>query len=151
MPTAQYMSPINPATDKEMKWYPEMYHEIFLDSERRPIDRIRLFFDRHLAIYEDHLEYKFGCVMGNFSIEMSDVNEQFQALLNEEFNKCEDVIAQCLQEGQEKGEIPLNLIPKQQAAFILNAWHGALLRMKSTANAKPLEDCKEMVLNHLLK
>lgn len=128
----------------------EMYKNTFLDQQFAPLQRVENFFNRLIAVYTNELDFKLGCVMGNFSTELADVNEKFRFLLDNEFDKCEAIIAQCLIEAKEKSELSEKSNPKQLAAFILNAWHGAMLRMKSTGNSKPLEDCKVMVLNHLL-
>ena len=60
------------------------------------------------------------------------------------------VISLCLKEAQENGELNKKDDHKQMAAFILNSWHGAMLRMKTTSNSKPLEDCKAMIMNKIL-
>lgn len=129
----------------------KMYQNAFLNKQLPPIERVKSFFDRLITDYSEVLDFKLGCVMGNFSIEMSDINEKFQQLLDKEFDRFEAVITTCLLEAQEAGDLSKEKDPKQLAAFILNSWHGALLRMKSTGNSKPLEDCKNVVLDILLK
>jgi TetR/AcrR family transcriptional repressor of nem operon len=128
-----------------------MYENRFLDTKVAPLKRIENFFDVLIKSYEDEMNFKLGCIMGNFSTEMSDVNENFRTLLDDEFNRLEAIIAQCLIEAKSDGSISSTADPDQLSAYILNAWHGAMLRMKSTGNSKPLEDCKDMVMNYLLK
>ena len=128
----------------------KMYREVFLNKKKSPIQRIEHFFDRLIDSYSNEMNYKLGCIMGNFSAEMSDTNENFRTLLDEEFNKCEMVIAECLEEAKQQQEIPKSSEPKQLAAFILNSWHGAMLRMKTTANSKPLVDFKNLIMTNLL-
>ena len=128
-----------------------MYENAFLDKQIAPLDRIENFFTRLVSVYSDDLDFKLGCIMGNFSTELSDTNEKFRILLDEEFDKCENVISMCLREAQERGDLTDKNDYKQVAAFILNSWHGAMLRMKTTGNSKPLDDCKEMIMNGVLK
>lgn len=127
----------------------KMYTSFFLDPNYEPIDRIENFFNALIESYTNELNFKLGCIMGNFSIEMSDVNERFRELLDEEFNRLEKVIESCIEEGQKGGSISSELNSKNLASFLLNSWHGAMLRMKSTANDQPLKDCKNMILSML--
>ena len=128
----------------------KMYENTFLDKQFAPLDRVNNFFTTLIKVYTDQLDYKLGCIMGNFSTELSDTNEKFRVLLDKEFDKCESIIAQCLNEAQENQTLAPNTNTNQLAAFILNSWHGAMLRMKTTSNSKPLIDCKEMVMTKLL-
>jgi len=128
----------------------KMYENTFLDKQFAPLERIENFFTRLISVYTDELNFKLGCIMGNFSTELSDTNEKFRILLDEEFDKCECIISLCLQEAQENGHLNKKDDHRQMAAFILNSWHGAMLRMKTTGNSKPLEDCKEMIMTKIL-
>lgn len=127
----------------------KMYESAFINSEHLPLVRIENFFTGLIDFYTNEAEFKLGCIMGNFSIELSDTNEKFRFLLDDEFNKCEDVIAQCLEEAKTDGSLSKNTDPKQMAAFVLNSWHGAMLRMKTTGNSKPLKDCKDILMSYL--
>ena len=128
----------------------KMYEAVFLNKDVTPLKRVRGFFDRLIGVYRNELNFKLGCVMGNFSTEMSDTNENFRVLLDDEFNRCENVITMCLEEAQANGEISKDIQPSQLAAFLLNSWHGAMLRMKTTGNSKPLEDCRDLIMNKIL-
>ncbi len=128
----------------------EMYEKTFLDKNIPPIHRMDNFFTRLIKVYTEELNFKLGCIMGNFSIELSDTNEKFRTLLDQEFDRCEQVMALCLTEAKEKGDLPKDANSNQLAAFILNTWHGAMLRMKTTGNSKPLTDCKDLIMNKIL-
>ncbi len=127
----------------------KMYENVFLDTTRTGYDRVENFFNRLIKNYSEVLEYKLGCVMGNFSIEMSDINENFRVLLDQEFDKLQSVIETCIKEGMKAGDISSDKDSNALASFLLNSWHGAMLRMKTTADSKPLEDCKLMFLSLL--
>ena len=88
--------------------------------------------------------------MGNFSAELSDTKEKFRTLLDREFGKLENVISNCLQEAQDNGSLNKKDNADQIASFVLDSWHGAMIRMKSTGNSRPLEDCKMMIMNKIL-
>ncbi len=128
----------------------EMYRKRFLNEKFKPLARVEGFFNQLIAFYAGEAEFKLGCVMGNFSAELSDVNNSFRTLLDDEFNRCESVIEECLDEAKEKGELKADANTSQMAAFILNSWHGAMIRMKSTGNSKPLKDCRDLILGKIL-
>ncbi|MDG2448906.1 MAG: TetR family transcriptional regulator C-terminal domain-containing protein [Saprospiraceae bacterium] len=128
----------------------EMYKSIFLDKKYMPLERVENFFSSLISEYSNELDFKLGCLMGNFSAELSDTNEKFRILLAKEFGKLENVISICLQEAQDNGSLNKKDSADQIAAFVLNSWHGAMIRMKSTGNSRPLEDCKMMIMNKIL-
>ena len=59
-------------------------------------------------------------------------------------------IARLLEEARNDGEIAADTDTKAVGAFIINSWHGALMRMKSTASSKPLEDFYNLIFNKIL-
>lgn len=121
-----------------------------LTGTASPLTRMKAFYSGMIEGYVSDLDFKLGCVMGNFSQELGDTNERFRAVLDDEFNKCEQIIEQCLNEAKIAGEIHKDMDTKAMSAFILNSWHGALVRMKSTANKKPLDDFFNLIFNQLL-
>lgn len=128
----------------------KMYEARFLAPSVPPLKRFEGFFDTLIENYAEKMDYKLGCVMSNFSAEMSDVNENFRVLLDEEFNRCQSIMAQCLKEAQEDGSLDKDADANKLAGFILNGWHGALVRMKSTGNATPLETFRDLTMNKIL-
>ncbi len=129
----------------------KLHEEMLLKSERSAIERLENMYSQMIEKYKNELGCKLGCLMSNFSAELSDVNEQFAALLEHQFKQIENIIAQCLQEARDTKEINTESNPSQLAAFILNSWHGALIRMKSSADIKPLDDFKHLIFNTILK
>ncbi len=127
------------------------YHRsALLTGDLSPMKRLEKFYTEVIASYRDESDCKLGCVMGNFSLELADVNENFRSLLDQEFNEFESILEQVLIEAQEHGEMSRDLDPKLMGAFILNSWHGALVRMKSTGTVKPLEDFMTLVFQRLV-
>lgn len=128
-----------------------MHQKALLESELPPLNRLKTFYEDLVKGYSGGtMEYKLGCIMSNFAQELADVNENFRQVLDTEFNKCEAIIVQCLNEAKAQTEINSTLNNSQIGAFILNSWHGALMRMKATANAKPLNDFLDVIFNQVL-
>ncbi|MDF1671364.1 MAG: TetR/AcrR family transcriptional regulator [Roseovarius sp.] len=101
------------------------------------IDRVRLFFEQ---AREDMGSRNFqqGCLMCNLSTELADERPAFQAALDTHWLGMVAVLAECLNEV-ELSEIGLeHLTPTQAADWLMNAWSGALTRMKASGNDESL-------------
>ena len=101
------------------------------------IDRVRLFFEQ---AREDMRNRKFqqGCLMCNLSTELADERPAFQAVLDTHWAGLTTVLAQCLNKV-DLSEIGLeHLTPAQAADWLMNAWSGALTRMKASGTDEPL-------------
>lgn len=128
----------------------QLHRNALIHAEGSPLTRLRNMYKRVISNYETNLAFKKGCIMGNFSAEMADTNEKFRLVLDAQFNEIQQIIATTLREAKEEGEINSNLNTNATAGFILNSWHGAIIRMKSTANSKPFEDFYQLIFNHIL-
>ncbi|OUS02531.1 hypothetical protein A9Q86_03230 [Flavobacteriales bacterium 33_180_T64] len=127
----------------------EYLKNVLITSGGSPLKRLDVFYSGIIEYQNNIAKCKLGCIMGNFSLELGDVNEAFREVLDEEFNEYEAIFTECLKEAQEKEEIRKDLDVDLLGAFLLNSWHGALLRMKSTGTTKPLEDFKTFVFQQL--
>ncbi len=128
------------------------FHEkMLLNNTSTPLKRLKKHYSEMINHSKKVNEFKLGCFMSNSSTELADVNENFRQLLDEKFSAIESIIAACIAEGQTQGEINDSINASNLASFILNSWHGALVRMKSTGNIKPLEDFENFIFNQILK
>ncbi len=127
----------------------EVHRRGFLDQSKTPLKRIENFYAQTMEVYKGAWEYKNGCLMSNFSTEMADVNENFRNVLSQGFASQEAIIVQCIEEGQELGEIRSDIAASDLGSFVINGWHGALVRMKAEASARPMEVFVTQIINHL--
>lgn len=108
------------------------------ESAISPIDRLRGFF---AAAYEDYESRGFGqgCLMCNLSTELSDESDAFQQLLQRQWNELSHPIGKCISDID--GELAgLGHLDSDEAGdWLLNAWSGALTRMKATRDGAPLK------------
>jgi TetR/AcrR family transcriptional repressor of nem operon len=107
------------------------------DPSHPHIDRLRLFFEQ---AREDMRNRKFqqGCLMCNLSTELADERPAFQAVLDTHWRDMTAVVAECLSKV-ELSELGLEHLTSAQAAdWLMNAWSGALTRMKASGNDEPL-------------
>jgi len=91
-----------------------------------------------------------GCPLGNLAQEMSDLSPVMRERLQAALNAISSNIASLLREARERGEIPKNLDPDETAGFILDAWEGALLRMKTEKSVEPLDRFLRFVFDKIL-
>ena len=126
------------------------HKETLLENENiGPVERLKKMYDEFIEHYNEN-DYKRGCFMGNFAQELGDVNENFREVLDLEFEKIENVIAECLGQAKASSEINPNTNTEILAPFVLNSWHGAMIRMKATHSRKPLDEFYSLVFDSLL-
>lgn len=102
-------------------------------TEHNPKLRLMNFFNKMKKLYSDE-NFRIGSLFGNFSQEMSGLNDSYSAALEYRFKYLEKRFYDVILEGQETGDINKVLPAHHIASFMVNAWEGALLRMKSGRN-----------------
>ncbi len=94
-------------------------------------------------------DYGKGCLLGNFSLEMSDKSVEIRNLVNQSLDIFAKTIAKVLAKDRGLNAKP-NKTENLLADLIVEAWEGALIRMKSSKNKKPLEQFVEFSLPRIL-
>ncbi len=100
------------------------------------------------AFEENHCRK--GCLIGNLSQEMSDQSEALRARLEEVLTKWRNKFAQCIKEGQDKGQITNSIDHIQLAEFFLSAWNGAIMRAKTTKTTTPQRAFMHVMFDQIL-
>lgn len=101
------------------------------------IDRLRRFFEQARSEMASR-KFQQGCLMCNLATELADERPAFQAALDAHWSGMTAVLAECL-ENIDLSDIGLqHLTPAQAADWLMNAWSGALTRMKVRGNDEPL-------------
>jgi len=119
------------------------------DSSKNPKERIISFFEDMQNLYVTK-QFKEGCLLGNCSLELSDMSEAFSNSVANELNKWQDCFETCIQEGQDQGFINQDESPKDMSDFILTTWEGSLLRMKSSKNVDSIDVFIKFLKKHIL-
>jgi len=122
---------------------------MFDDDALTSYDKIVTFFQNQVNYFKKK-EFKYGCFVGNMTQEMADVSPVLADAAENFHNFVASKIENCLVEGQENGELNINLEESKLSNFLINSWQGALLRMKSQKDAIVLDEYLE-VLKVLLK
>jgi len=120
------------------------------DPALPPLERIRQYVDRMI---EANAAYDFncGCMLGNFSAELASQVPGMRAVLQASFAQWGAVLAAAIAEGQADGSIANPQPADELAAFIIDAWQGAVLRSKAEHSVEPLQRFSRMVLRRILQ
>jgi TetR/AcrR family transcriptional repressor of nem operon len=116
---------------------------LLADTTMDPVERLRLHFQK-LSAALAKIKYERGCMIGNFSSEMSK-NTEFRERLAKIYADWSLALEHCIEEVQTAGKLKAPIPPKALAAFLVNSWEGAVLRSKVELNGSALEDFEQVV------
>jgi TetR/AcrR family transcriptional repressor of nem operon len=119
------------------------------DTSKSPKERIITFFEDMQNVYADK-HFKEGCLLGNCSLELSDMSEAFSNSVANELNKWQECFEKCIKEGQEENTIRSEESAKEMSDFILTTWEGSLLRMKSAKNTDSITTFIKFLKKYIL-
>ena len=111
--------------------------QILSDPGVPPLARLRHFFEAARSDME-HRGFGEGCLMCNLTTELADEIPAFQVELRDNWAELSAEIAACLRDA-DLSAIGLSHLSTEEAAdWLLNAWSGALTRMKAAGDDGPL-------------
>jgi TetR/AcrR family transcriptional regulator, transcriptional repressor for nem operon len=135
-----------------LETYAERYrnarNDILSDRSRPPIDRLRRYFDYLERLFDEDGVH--GCLFGRLSQSAAPRSDNFRRKLNQAFAQWQEDLAHVLQEAQDRGELSPELDPDQTAAFLIDAYEGALVRAKVEEDTAPLRRFTSIMLERLL-
>jgi TetR/AcrR family transcriptional repressor of nem operon len=114
-----------------------------------PLQRLR----NYLEAYAKTLAgsgYVGGCLLGNLSTEVADHSKAVRRRLRAAFASWQAMLRSVLAEASQRGELPTGLDLDAIAAYFVNGWEGALVRMKTEKSAAPLRLFIRTTFDHLL-
>ena len=119
------------------------------DESRKPLERLHAYFDAVIELFAAG-GWRYGCLAGNMGLEASEHSEIIRHRLGEIFAEWTVPFVEVIGDAQRIGEIRADLDAKEVSAALLEAWHGAMLRMKVERSAAPLDRFKRLTLPALL-
>jgi TetR/AcrR family transcriptional regulator, transcriptional repressor for nem operon len=123
--------------------------EALRDKTLAPLERLRRHFAGLNQMYAD-LGYGRGCLLGNFSAELADhsplIRERLAALSASWTKDIENAV----RDAQTDGSVSAKSNPADLAAFLLDAYEGALLRVRVEKSGAPLDRFIEVAFARLL-
>ncbi len=122
-----------------------------LSKKNSPLTNLKKFFVNYIEIQEHVYHSSRGCLMGNMTIELADVNTTFREKIKVGFDKATTIIESCLENAKELEEVSRDLDTRQTANFLMNSWQGAMLRMKAEKTTDPLYNFYKVIFNQVIK
>ena len=120
------------------------------DESLSPINRLRAYFDRITELFVP-VGWRYECLAGNMALEASEQSEAIRHRLSEIFAEWTRPFAEVIRQAQLAGEVRLDLEADEAGAALLEAWHGAMLRMKIERNPAALDRFKRLTFPALLR
>jgi TetR/AcrR family transcriptional regulator, transcriptional repressor for nem operon len=122
---------------------------LLYDARIKPLERIARFFH---AVSEDHAQHDFtlGCLIGNLSLELSNVSEESRLRLRSVLEQWEHSMASCIREAQVRNELASDGDADEIAAVLIEAWEGAVMRSKVERNRHACDRFESVTLPRLL-
>jgi TetR/AcrR family transcriptional repressor of nem operon len=99
----------------------------------------------------ERTEFKGGCLLGNLIGELGETSDVCRMALQTALNRYRDVWEVGLSRAQSEGTIRTDKSARELADLWVNAWQGALLRMKVEQSVAPLKQCYHELLGSFFK
>ncbi|MCD4731364.1 MAG: TetR/AcrR family transcriptional regulator [Bacteroidales bacterium] len=122
-----------------------------LNEKNSPLTNLKKFFINFIEIQENVFHCTRGCLMGNMTTELADVNSSFQEKAKAGFENATAIFEICLENAKEQEEISRDLDTHQASNFLINSWQGAVLRMKAEKTTEPLNNFYKVIFNQVIK
>lgn len=118
------------------------------DADVEPVERLRKYF-RALAEALVRANFEKGCLIGNFSTEMSGQSDEIRERLAAIYAAWVRSIESCIREAQKADRVRPGQSASAIASFLLNSWEGAVLRAKVERDKSPLDQFDKVVFNSI--
>jgi TetR/AcrR family transcriptional repressor of nem operon len=96
-------------------------------------------------------DFNCGCLLGNFSSELSNQIPAIRTALEESYDQWAAGLAPVIAEAQRDGSVGATPAALELAHFIIDAWQGAVLHAKASKSRAPLDRFLLMTLERILK
>jgi TetR/AcrR family transcriptional regulator, transcriptional repressor for nem operon len=123
--------------------------QALVDGPEAPLARLKAYF-KSLNQLGPASGFSRGCLLGNFSAELANQSPDIRQALARALADWTKDIARVVAEAQEAGDVGRDLPATTLAAFLLNAWEGAVLRSRVDRSAAPLDAFMRVAFNKIL-
>ena len=113
-----------------------------------PLKRLRNYFEDLASL--PHYPGAPGCLLGNFGAELSNQSAAIRGKVSAAFADWVDAVAEVIDEAQRAGDMSRDLAPKALAAFVVDAWEGAVMRGKVEQNRAPVDLFLALIFSKVL-
>ena len=109
-----------------------------------PVERLRIYFG---ALFDAAVgpDFEKGCMIGNFSTELSDQSPEIRERLAAIYAAWTRSVESCVREAQNAKRVRVDLPASAVASFLINSWEGAVLRARVERDTSPFVQFEEVV------
>ena len=108
------------------------------DAALPPLESLRKHFE-DFAERANKNQFVKGCLLGNFSAELSDQSVVVRERVVDAFDRWTHMLSTDIARAQSAGVVSKDLSPDELAASLIEAWEGALLRAKAQKDRSSLD------------
>lgn len=119
------------------------------DASLAPLARLRGHLENMVGLASGGEQF-YGCLLGNFSTELSGQSALIRGEVAASLADWTESVRTVIAEAQAAGDVPDAIPAAELAAFIINAWQGAVLRSKAEHSRAPLDLFLKLVFATLL-
>lgn len=115
------------------------------DQTIAPLVRLQ----RHFGLLSDAVtnqNFQKGCLIGNFSSEMTS-NNDIRQRLGTIYKSWSRSIESCIRDIEEEGRLRQSVPAETLANFLITSWEGAVLRAKVEQNRAPLDQFEQVIFS----
>jgi TetR/AcrR family transcriptional regulator, transcriptional repressor for nem operon len=120
-----------------------------VEGSGKPLARLRAYF-RALNELGPATRFQRGCLVGNFSAELSAQSPAVRTALESAFDAWTKAVAGVIAEAQKAGDVSRDVPADALAGFLINAWEGAVLRARVEKSSAALDAFLAIAFNKIL-
>ncbi|HEX4556860.1 MAG TPA: TetR family transcriptional regulator C-terminal domain-containing protein [Xanthobacteraceae bacterium] len=122
---------------------------VLRDKNIPPLQRLRTHFD---ALNDTFIHSKFerGCLLGNFSAELANQSAVIRKSLAKLFERWTEDLEIAIEDAQAEGTVSSDSKAADIAAFLLDAYEGALLRARVVRDRAPFDRFMKLAFERIL-
>lgn len=118
-------------------------------QESSPGIRLKEYF-LSIRDYYSQRGYHQGCLVAKLATEVAEASPRMRTALKSQFDQWCHLVAVCIQEGQQTGDIPATYNPEDLAEFIYSSWEGALIRMQVNHDVAALDNFIDYIFTYII-
>jgi len=120
------------------------------DESLPPLERLRRHFAGLNRLYTE-AGFANGCLLGNFSAELADSSPAIRERLSALFARWSSETEAAVAEAQRRGDVPSDTHASDLAAFLLDAYEGAILRARVDRSPAAFDRFMSFAFDKLLR
>ena len=134
--------------DAYERHYVQLRTAILADTSRSPLQRLKDYFDELERIHVSETPLG-GCLYGVLAQTVAVRSTEFRDKLSAVFATWDDQLQDLIKQAQAAGEVDRHLNAQDAASFLIEAYEGALIRMKVDGGAAAFDRFRRFALGAL--